>query len=958
MIVKNEEKNIEKALSWGKGIVAEQIVVDTGSTDRTVEIAKAMGAQVYYFQWIDDFAAAKNFAIEKARYEWIALLDADEYFTEEDARKLPAAVWRAQENRCDGIATGWIQLDDQGRITSADTQIRVFRNGPTVRYKRRIHEYLSADNHPPVVDVRVNDLSIFHTGYTVENYKKKRESRRNLNLILAELEEHPKEWDMWGYLGNEYDSMKDYEEAEKAYRKGISLMPEHLRENDAMASVIFTRLLQLLTFLPKPDEAAIMDVYEKAVRSMPKEADFDYMVGQYYASHNQPQLGEKHLLRALKILEQHGNMAKSENLSGNILKTYEMLAICCFNSGKLSECIRYGTILLKEDHYLMSTLVVLLSAFSKDEGTVRMGEEGAMQVAGFLKNAFYDFYSLKDRLFVLRAAMAAKYEALVAVMRKLFTPEEMAAVDRALEQERKKQEEQEQQREREDQEPREEQKREDQESREEQKREDQEPWKEQKRGVQEPREEQREQEVQGSQEQQREQGDLIQQEKLEEKRISENQDPKTRSGEGQKPQINQGSQKDKEKETVSEEKKLRIVLFYSEVESFNFFTDRLDEQLKARGHETFIMDLRANVPEDNPHSYVYFNRFIAQDVDAAICFDALGVRTDLAINIWNQHQAVVVDILMDAPTRIHGALVKHSQKYILLCCDRDHVEYVKRYYRQTTPDVYFMPHVGVMPGKDALVIPYQEKTYDILFSGTYYPPENKLSDLHAELDQTFPGDKGIHRFYGYAYENLLRDSSLTVEQAILATARQLGWEVSDDLMKALMYCADSLDWAVRMYYRGQVVKTLAEAGVHLHLLGRGWENHPSIECSNVCQINDRIPYENTLAYMADAKINLNVMPWFKAGTHDRIFNTLLQRSVPLTDSSTWIDENFTDGKDIALYDLKHLDRLPEIVNRLLADEKLAETIISNGYEKIARDFTWTNCADQILHYITNAYPCQ
>ena len=73
MIVKNEEKNIEKALSWGKGIVAEQIVVDTGSTDRTVEIAKAMGAQVYYFQWIDDFAAAKNFAIEKARYEWMRM---------------------------------------------------------------------------------------------------------------------------------------------------------------------------------------------------------------------------------------------------------------------------------------------------------------------------------------------------------------------------------------------------------------------------------------------------------------------------------------------------------------------------------------------------------------------------------------------------------------------------------------------------------------------------------------------------------------------------------------------------------------------------------------------------------------------------------------------------------------------------------------------------------------------
>ena len=78
MIVKNEEKNIERALSWGKDIVYEQIVVDTGSTDRTVELARAMGAKVYDFEWIDDFAAAKNYAISKASGEWIAFLDADE----------------------------------------------------------------------------------------------------------------------------------------------------------------------------------------------------------------------------------------------------------------------------------------------------------------------------------------------------------------------------------------------------------------------------------------------------------------------------------------------------------------------------------------------------------------------------------------------------------------------------------------------------------------------------------------------------------------------------------------------------------------------------------------------------------------------------------------------------------------------------------------------------------------
>ena len=97
MIVKNEEKNIEKALSWGKGIVAEQIVVDTGSTDRTVEIAEKMGAKVVHFPWQDDFALAKNFAISQCQYPWIALLDADEYFEEKDAKKLMEIIKRVDK---------------------------------------------------------------------------------------------------------------------------------------------------------------------------------------------------------------------------------------------------------------------------------------------------------------------------------------------------------------------------------------------------------------------------------------------------------------------------------------------------------------------------------------------------------------------------------------------------------------------------------------------------------------------------------------------------------------------------------------------------------------------------------------------------------------------------------------------------------------------------------------------
>ena len=137
MIVKNEEQNIERALSWGKGIVCEQIVVDTGSTDRTIEIAKQMGAKVYEFTWINDFAAAKNFAISKAMGDWIAFLDADEYFSEEDAKKLPKLLEelekkkfeiKGEKGKINIIETDWVQLDENGKIFAVPSQTRIFRN--------------------------------------------------------------------------------------------------------------------------------------------------------------------------------------------------------------------------------------------------------------------------------------------------------------------------------------------------------------------------------------------------------------------------------------------------------------------------------------------------------------------------------------------------------------------------------------------------------------------------------------------------------------------------------------------------------------------------------------------------------------------------------------------------------------------------------------------------------------
>lgn len=221
MIVKNEEKNIEQALSWGKGIVWEQIVVDTGSTDRTVEIAEKMGAKVYHFPWIDDFAAAKNFAIDKAGCEWIAFLDADEFFTAEDAGKLLNCIEKIQDTEYEGIMTGWVHLDNDGKIMAVQSQIRIFRNLPQIRYVRRIHEYLRVNGERSVrMADMVETLSIYHTGYGKRESGKKVGSSRNLRLLQMELKDHPDDYELHGLLANEYLAMDDMEQAEQSYQIG------------------------------------------------------------------------------------------------------------------------------------------------------------------------------------------------------------------------------------------------------------------------------------------------------------------------------------------------------------------------------------------------------------------------------------------------------------------------------------------------------------------------------------------------------------------------------------------------------------------------------------------------------------------------------------------------------------------------------------------------------------------
>ena len=394
MIVKNEEKNIERALSWGKGVVSEQIVVDTGSTDRTVELAKSMGAKVFSFPWRDDFSLARNFAIEKCKYPWIVMLDADEYFSKEDAGKLKNAIALVEpSNHIHGISTLCANLNKDGEIGSLGSSVRIFRNRKDIRYKGAIHEHLELLGGKDFVAKDFgNALSVLHTGYIDLENSEKLKTNRNLKIILKELEKNPDDIAMRIYLGKEYFLQKKWKESVEQYRLFTRLIPERYETLKPFITYGLTDYLRALEALGLEEEKAGREtesialeerkVVELGRKLIPEGGDYLFSYGKILYQKEKYEEAIPYLLEALKKLDEFGATAKSERLLGEILNCYKMLGNSFYFLGQLTEAVHYSTVIIRENPADIDALKFLLKIFLE-------GKTSWEDVKAFLRN-FYE----------------------------------------------------------------------------------------------------------------------------------------------------------------------------------------------------------------------------------------------------------------------------------------------------------------------------------------------------------------------------------------------------------------------------------------------------------------------------------------------------------------------------------------------------------------------------------------
>ena len=387
----------------------------------------------------------------------------------------------------------------------------------------------------------------------------------------------------------------------------------------------------------------------------------------------------------------------------------------------------------------------------------------------------------------------------------------------------------------------------------------------------------------------------------------------------------------------------KIIFIKNAVETLGYFSEQIALELERNGYETCFIDY-----ERMYESMDEMLHFLEREETALVTFNFIGLRgesvfqTESGRSIWQEENLPILNILVDHPLYYHSCLKEAGERMRVFCVDREHVGYVRRFYPGVK--VEFLPLAGnelFVSQKDGEhgihrthcedvpePVLYGQRTFDLVFAANYVSME-MLEEKVKALDDDY------RIFYRRITEDLIADPAQSVDAVMERHIRnELGmiW----------------IDLFIRSYFREKVVQTLADAGIIVRVFGADWEKIHCKKPQNVRTSGGKVNSAACVQAMRDARIALNVMPWFKDGAHDRVFTAMLQGTAVLTDDSRYLREECRDGENICFYSLRALQQLPDQVVSLLEDPVRMAELAERGYRMAEKRHRWKNRAGLLM----------
>lgn len=381
-----------------------------------------------------------------------------------------------------------------------------------------------------------------------------------------------------------------------------------------------------------------------------------------------------------------------------------------------------------------------------------------------------------------------------------------------------------------------------------------------------------------------------------------------------------------------------LIVNFNLYESKRYFTKHLSNALKRKGVNTIIIDANQSILSSETIQTI--RNFAPNYTCSFNSFESLSGGGYL----WDYLKIPHISFLVD-PSFYSTSLTKSAYS-ILTCVDRSDCKAIES---SGFEKVFFWPHaVEKELGNEKTA----NKPYDVVFLGSCYDYENIRTAWQ----------EGSSKKYGQVLDNAI-DIVFSDESASLAEALVASWNASGldpqgvDFAQLYTY----LDSYTRGFDRIELIRSIKDAKVHVfgdlateNAVGiMGWKHY--LAASRNVTVHPPVLFEEGLNILKKSKIVLNSMPFFRDGSHERIFTGFACGCLPITSESKYLREQFVPGKELLFYSASARKDVNGLLNDWLIDERKREDAATLGREKVMQHHTWDNRAEVLLQKLKNLF---